>query len=97
MDKVSLSPKPNQVQRISNPALEKLFYQPAPDPVAFFDAIIHGVVGLSASDVLLEPRKEKVQVRTRIDGVLYKLGEISPNVYELIASRIKVLAKLDPT
>ena len=97
MDTAKVSQKIKQVQKISNPSLDKLFYQPAADPVEFVDTILHEVVKLSASDVLFEPRKENVLIRTRIDGVLYKLGEISPQVYEHIASRIKVLAKLDPT
>lgn len=84
-------------QEIRNPTLEKLLYQPAPDPVSLVDSVLYEVVKLLASDLLFEPRKENVIIRTRIDGVLYKLGEIGSKIYEHVSARIKVLARLDPT
>ena len=84
-------------QEIRNSNLEKLFYQPAPDPVSLVDSVLSEVVKLLASDLLFEPRNENVMIRTRIDGVLYKLGEIGPKIYEHVSARIKVLARLDPT
>lgn len=84
-------------QEIKNSNLEKLIYQPAPDPVSFVDAVAHEVVKLLASDLLFEPRNDTVVIRARVDGVLYKLGEIGPKVYEHVSARIKVLARLDPT
>jgi type IV pilus assembly protein PilB len=85
------------VQKVINPELEKLFYQPAPEPVAFVDSVLHEVVKLLASDLLFEPRNENVVIRARVDGVLYKLGELGPKIYEHVSARIKVLARLDPT
>jgi len=84
-------------QEIKNSNLEKLFYQPAPDPVSLVDSVLYEVVKLLASDLLFEPRNENVIIRTRIDGVLYKLGEIGGKIYEHVSARIKVLARLDPT
>ena len=86
-----------QFQKIINPELEKLFYQPAPDPVSFVDAVLHEAVMLAASDLLFEPRNENIVIRTRVDGVLYKLGEVGAKIYEHISARIKVLSRLDPT
>lgn len=97
MDQGVAPQNPAQTRKVSNPALEKLFFKESPDPVAFVDSIIHEGVKLSASDILLEPRKENILVRTRIDGVLYELGEIIPKSYEHISARLKVLSKLDPT
>src|SRR3990172_12826441 len=85
------------VQKVINPELEKLFYQPAPDPVSFVDAVLHEAVMLTASDLLFEPRNENIVIRARVDGVLYKLGEVGAKIYEHISARIKVLSRLDPT
>lgn len=97
MDQTTPTSTQPQVQKIINTTLEKLLYQPAPEPVSFVDTVLHEVVRLGASDVLFEPRNETIVMRTRVDGVLYKLGEIGPKVYEHVSARIKVLAKLDPT
>lgn len=97
MDQDSISQKPGQARKLSNPTLEKLFFQQAPDPVKFVDVIIREAVNLEASDLLFEPRKENILVRARIDGVLYELGNTISKSYEHISARIKVLSKLDPT
>ena len=97
MNQDSASDKPGQTRKLSNSALEKLFFKQAPDPVEFVDTIVHEAVKLEASDLLFEPRKENILVRARIDGVLYGLGSIVPKSYDHISARIKVLSKLDPT
>jgi general secretion pathway protein E len=48
-----------------------------------------------ASDIHIEPTREKVKVRYRIDGVLYDLLSPPKHVQSALISRIKVMAKLD--
>ena len=48
-----------------------------------------------ASDIHIEPKREKSVVRLRIDGVLHKVYELPKNVHSAIVSRIKNLARLD--
>ncbi len=48
-----------------------------------------------ASDVHIEPKREKSLVRLRIDGVLHTVYELPKNVHSAIISRIKNLARLD--
>ncbi|MDY7035692.1 MAG: GspE/PulE family protein [Thermodesulfobacteriota bacterium] len=50
-----------------------------------------------ASDVHIEPKREKSIVRLRIDGVLHKVYELPKNVHSAIVSRIKNIARLDMT
>jgi general secretion pathway protein E len=48
-----------------------------------------------ASDVHIEPKREKSVVRMRIDGALHKVYELPKNVHNAIVSRIKNLSRLD--
>ena len=48
-----------------------------------------------ASDVHIEPKREKSIVRLRIDGALNQIYELPKNVHSAVISRIKNLARLD--
>jgi len=48
-----------------------------------------------ASDIHIEPKREKSIVRLRIDGALHKVYELPRNVHPAITSRIKTLGRLD--
>jgi len=48
-----------------------------------------------ASDIHLEPRREKGQVRFRIDGVLHRVYELPSPVMTAVTSRIKTLGRMD--
>lgn len=82
---------------VSTRFLKDAFAETAINATTFVNTIIRESVNLSASDIFFEPMKDNIRVRARIDGVLYKLGEISHDSYPEISSRIKVLAELDPT
>ncbi|MBN2123435.1 MAG: type II/IV secretion system protein [Deltaproteobacteria bacterium] len=48
-----------------------------------------------ASDVHIEPKREKSLVRLRIDGMLHTVYELPKNVHSAIVTRIKNLARCD--
>ena len=48
-----------------------------------------------ASDIHIEPKREKSLVRMRIDGALHTIYELPKNVHPAITSRIKTIARLD--
>jgi general secretion pathway protein E len=48
-----------------------------------------------ASDIHLEPRSERGEIRFRIDGVLHNVYEVPPNVMMAIIGRIKTLGRMD--
>ena len=58
------------------------------------DIIIAGAIKLDASDIHLEPEKDGVTIRYRIDGVLHKVTTLPSDVYPHIVSRIKILSKM---
>jgi len=59
--------------------------------------IIEAAVNENASDVHIEPYKNKTVVRFRSDGILKKYTEISRDMHILVVSRIKIMAGLDIT
>ncbi|MFC1820745.1 GspE/PulE family protein, partial [Thermodesulfobacteriota bacterium] len=48
-----------------------------------------------ASDIHIEPKRDKSIVRIRIDGALHTIYELPKNVHPAITSRIKTIARLD--
>ncbi len=48
-----------------------------------------------ASDIHLEPRREKGGIRFRIDGVLHTVYELPPQVMTAVIARIKTLGRMD--
>ncbi len=56
--------------------------------------IFAGAAKLGASDVHLEPQKDTVIMRYRIDGVLQNIAEFPQHTYKLITNRIKLMSKM---
>jgi general secretion pathway protein E len=48
-----------------------------------------------ASDIHMEPRRDQGNVRFRIDGVMHQVYQIPAAVMTAVASRIKILARMD--
>jgi general secretion pathway protein E len=48
-----------------------------------------------ASDIHIEPKREKSRVRLRIDGMLHTVYELPKTVHSAIVSRIKNISRLD--
>lgn len=48
-----------------------------------------------ASDIHVEPFREKINVRFRIDGILHKIAPPSQHLLLALVSRIKILSKMD--
>lgn len=58
------------------------------------DYILAGALSVDASDVHIEPEKQKAKLRYRIDGVLQDIMELPNDVALKILSRVKLIAKL---
>ena len=48
-----------------------------------------------ASDILIEPLDDSLQIRYRIDGVLYKSLVLPKSMHESVSTRVKVISGLD--
>ncbi|MBF0368110.1 MAG: type II secretion system ATPase GspE [Magnetococcales bacterium] len=63
--------------------------------IRLINALVTEAVKLNASDIHLEPYEDRLSVRFRVDGVLRKVLEPKRALAPLIASRVKVMARLD--
>ncbi len=63
--------------------------------VNLVNSIIQRAVHDGASDIHIEPSRNKSRVRFRIDGVLYEAMRPRSEVHHVLVSRLKVMANLD--
>ncbi len=77
-------------------SLDKLIARAEEAPVVkLVDLIIRQAIDERASDIHIEPFKNKASLRYRIDGKLYEIPPPAKHLHLPIISRIKILAKLD--
>jgi len=65
--------------------------------VSIVDWLLQFAFEQRASDIHLEPRREKGRVRFRIDGVLHLVHEFPDVILNAITSRLKSLGRMDVT
>ncbi|PIQ83567.1 MAG: type II secretion system protein GspE [Candidatus Omnitrophica bacterium CG11_big_fil_rev_8_21_14_0_20_63_9] len=63
--------------------------------IRLVDLIIRQAIKERASDIHIEPFKDKISLRYRIDGVLVEISPPARSLHAAIISRIKILCKLD--
>jgi len=66
-----------------------------PPVIRLVNDILFRALQLRASDIHVHPYESKIQIRYRIDGILYDTLSLNKNVQPLIISRIKVMAGMD--
>jgi type IV pilus assembly protein PilB len=77
-------------------SLDKLIARAEEAPVVkLVDLIIRQAIDEHASDIHIEPFKERISLRYRIDGKLYEIPPPARHLHLPIISRIKILSKLD--
>jgi type IV pilus assembly protein PilB len=63
--------------------------------VRFIQKILLDAINSGVSDIHFEPYEKYYRIRYRMDGVLYEISQPPLAIKEKIASRIKVISKLD--
>ena len=77
-------------------SLDKLIARAEEAPVVkMVDLIIRQAIEEGASDIHIEPFKEKTSLRYRIDGRLCEIPPPAKHLHLPIVSRVKILAKMD--
>jgi len=77
-------------------SLDKLIARAEEAPVVkLVDLIIRQAIDERASDIHVEPFKDTISLRYRIDGKLYEIPPPAKHLHLPIISRIKILARLD--
>jgi len=59
------------------------------------NSLVQRAIRDGASDIHIEPSRQRTRVRFRIDGVLYEVTTVGPEYHPAIVSRLKVMANLD--
>ncbi|MBL0714848.1 MAG: Flp pilus assembly complex ATPase component TadA [Desulfosarcina sp.] len=65
--------------------------------VGIVDAIITAAVEADASDIHIEPQKDRLRVRFRQDGLLVKHKDLAPELIPSLTSRLKVMCEVNIT
>ena len=63
--------------------------------VKLVDVMIRKALEDRASDIHIEPCQDKINIRYRVDGVLYELPPPPRELHNAMVSRIKILSKMD--
>ncbi|MEI7463560.1 MAG: GspE/PulE family protein, partial [Candidatus Taylorbacteria bacterium] len=61
------------------------------------EIILAGAISIKASDIHIEPEKDRGRLRLRLDGVLQDINFFGLDVYHLLNSRIKLLSGMKLT
>jgi general secretion pathway protein E len=63
--------------------------------IKLVNMVLFQALKMRASDVHIQPYEEKLQVRFRIDGILYDMMTPPKKIQEAIISRVKIMGKMD--
>lgn len=63
--------------------------------VGLVNQLLSDAIRLGASDVHIEPRFDRVDVRYRIDGEMMKVKEVPLSLHPMLTTRLKIMAELD--
>jgi general secretion pathway protein E len=63
--------------------------------IKLVNMILFQALKMRASDIHIHPFPDRVQIRYRIDGILYDMESAPKKVHDAIVSRIKVMGKMD--
>jgi type IV pilus assembly protein PilB len=80
----------------AEPSTEELWTLAADAPVVrLVNSIMQGAFNQGASDIHLEPQKDRMRVRYRLDGLLYDQMTIPRSHQAAVVSRVKIMARLN--
>ena len=63
--------------------------------IKLVNMILFQALKMRASDVHIQPYEEKLQIRYRIDGILYDMMAPPKKIQDAVISRVKIMGKMD--
>ncbi|MBI5589546.1 MAG: Flp pilus assembly complex ATPase component TadA [Deltaproteobacteria bacterium] len=66
-----------------------------PPVVRFTNTVLADAIKMKASDVHIEPQKDNVVIRYRIDGIMREIMQIDKQIHLSLVSRIKIISNMD--
>jgi type IV pilus assembly protein PilB len=92
--KVYETPLKEKLKHLKEGLTEGVASQNAESITEFLNEVIRAAADENASDIHFEPAEKEVLVRFRIDGILHDILNTPLEYYEVILSRVKVMAHL---
>jgi type IV pilus assembly protein PilB len=92
-----IAKKIEKIQDIQKMATEALEGNKIHKISRLLEIILAGAIAIKASDIHIEPEKERGRLRLRLDGVLQDVNFFGLDVYRLLNSRIKLLSGMKLT
>ncbi len=84
----------NHIQDIEKMVTESLNGNQIHKISHILEIILAGAIAVKASDIHIEPEKERGRLRLRLDGILQDIVFFNLDIYHLLNSRIKLLSQL---
>jgi type IV pilus assembly protein PilB len=88
-----LAPKEGRTEEIDLKELEGISHQPL--IIKLVNMVLLEALKKRASDIHIEPEKDSVKTRFRIDGIMYEFSSPPKHLHSAIVSRIKIMSNLD--
>lgn len=63
--------------------------------VGLVNQILSDAIRMGASDLHIEPRHDRVDIRYRVDGELLKIRDIPLSLHPMLVTRLKIMADMD--
>ncbi|MBL8840444.1 MAG: Flp pilus assembly complex ATPase component TadA [Planctomycetes bacterium] len=63
--------------------------------IKLVNMVLFQALKMRASDIHIHPYSDRVQIRYRVDGILYDMEAAPKKVHDAIVSRVKVMGKMD--
>lgn len=86
--------KMQDIEKLINEAMSK---SPIHRITRLLEIILAGAISIKASDIHIEPEKDRSRLRLRLDGVLQDVMFFKLEIYHLLNSRIKLLSGMKLT
>ncbi len=84
------------IEELEEISAETLAQQGGETPIIrLVNVLLMSAIQKGASDIHVEPYEKEMRIRYRVDGVLYNIMSPPMRIRDAMASRIKIMAKLD--
>lgn len=64
---------------------------------SWLDTLLSKAIDLKASDIHIEPQREVINIRIRVDGLLYIIENLHNSTHDTVVSHIKIVSQMDST
>jgi type IV pilus assembly protein PilB len=86
--------KPKYFENITTTLLS-LDYNDKQSAIKLLDKIIESAANLNATDIHIEPAEKELDLRFRIDGVLFRAAKLPTDLSAPLVSRVKIIGGMD--